>query len=69
VFAAANIISALLFAAGHLPATIGIFGEVTPLILVRCFLLNGGFGLLFGAFFQRWGIHYAMAGRDMRFFM
>ncbi|MEI3220478.1 MAG: CPBP family glutamic-type intramembrane protease [Lachnoclostridium sp.] len=45
VFVVANIVAALLFAAGHLPATISIFGILTPLILFRCFLLNGGFGI------------------------
>ena len=45
----ANIISALLFAAGHLPATALTVG-ITPIILIRCFLLNGGFGLVFAFF-------------------
>lgn len=45
VIIAANVLAALLFAAGHLPVTVGVFGALTPLILVRCFLLNGGFGL------------------------
>lgn len=57
---AANVISALLFASGHLPVTITIFGELSPIILLRCFLLNGGFGLLFGWLYRRNGIQYAM---------
>ena len=57
---AANIAAALLFAAGHLPATAVLFGTLSPLILVRCFLLNGGFGLLFGHLYQKYGIGYAM---------
>ena len=52
--------AALLFAAGHLPATVGIFGTLTPPVLVRCFLLNGGFGLVFGRLYRRYGIQYAM---------
>ncbi len=60
VIIAANIIAAILFAAGHLPATIAMFGELTPLILFRCFLLNGGFGLAFGYLYRRYGIQYAM---------
>ena len=60
VIIAANVIVALLFAAGHLPATIMLFGELTPLIVFRCFLLNGGFGLLFGWLFRKYGIGYAM---------
>lgn len=57
---AANIAAALLFAAGHLPATLLLFGELTAPILVRCFLLNGGFGLLFGWMYRKYGIQYAM---------
>lgn len=60
VIIAANVIAALLFAAGHLPATVMLFGELTPLIVFRCFLLNGGFGLLFGWLFRKYGIAYAM---------
>ncbi len=55
----ANIISALLFAAGHLPATIMMIG-LTPMILFRCFLLNGGIGLLFGRLYRKYGIYCAM---------
>lgn len=62
VFVAANVAAALLFAAGHIPATISIFGGLTPMILFRCFLLNGAFGLLFGYFYRRYGIQYAMLG-------
>lgn len=60
VFVAANIVAALLFAAGHLPATAIAFGELKPLILFRCFLFNGGFGLVFGRIYRKFGIHYAM---------
>ena len=56
---AANIVSALLFAAGHLPTTIMLLG-LTPMILVRCFLLNGTFGLLFGWLYGKYGLRYAM---------
>lgn len=62
VFIAANIIAALLFAAGHIPATVTAFGELTPLLLFRCFLLNGGLGLVFGFFYRKYGIQYAMLG-------
>lgn len=60
VIIAANIIAAFLFAAAHLPATITMFGGLTPIILIRCFLLNGGFGLLFGRLYRKYGIQYAM---------
>ena len=60
VLIAANIVSALIFAAGHLPVTALLFGELTPLILLRCFLLNGAAGLLFGRFYRKYGVQYAM---------
>ena len=60
VLICANILAALLFAAGHLPATVLSFGRLTPLIVFRCFLLNGAWGLLFGRFYRRYGIQYAM---------
>ena len=56
----ANIIAALLFAAGHLPSTIQMFGEITPMILLRCFLLNGFGGLVFGYLYRKYGIQYSM---------
>jgi hypothetical protein len=55
----ANILSAILFAAGHLPATAMLLG-ITPMILLRCFLLNGGFGLLFGWLYRKYGLRYSM---------
>ena len=59
VFAAANIISALLFAAGHLPGTMAMT-TLTPLLLFRCLLFNGGLGLCFGWLYRKNGIGYAM---------
>lgn len=59
IFIVANIVSALLFAAGHLPATTMTIGT-TPLIIFRCFLLNGGIGLLFGWLYRKYGLRYAM---------
>lgn len=56
---AANVIAALLFAAGHLPATFQLLGN-SPMILARCFLLNGGIGFLFGELYRRYGLRYAM---------
>ena len=55
----ANILSALLFAAGHLPTTAMLMG-ITPMILVRCFLLNGGIGLGFGWLYRKYDLRYAM---------
>lgn len=65
VLTAANVVVALLFAAGHLPATVQLFGTLTPLILVRCFLLNGGAGLVFGWLYRKYGIHHAMSSHAL----
>lgn len=62
VFIVANVLAAVIFAAGHLPATINIFGSLTPLLIFRCFLLNGSFGIVFGWLYQKYGIQYAMLG-------
>lgn len=59
MYVVANIIAALLFAAGHLPATMITFG-LTPVIIARCFILNGVPGFLFGELYRKHGIHYAM---------
>lgn len=59
VLIVANVIAAILFAAGHLPTTAQLMG-LTPMILFRCFLLNGGFGLLFGYLYRKYGLRYAM---------
>ena len=55
----ANVVAAILFAAGHLPATLMMIGD-SPIVIFRCFLLNGGFGLLFGYLYRRHGLRYAM---------
>ena len=65
VLVAANVVAAVLFAAGHLPVTLVTFGELTPMILLRCFLLNGSFGLLFGYLYRKFGIQYAMVSHAM----
>lgn len=59
VLIAANAASALLFAAGHLPANEMMFG-LTPVIVLRCMLLNGVFGMAFGWLYRRFGLRYAM---------
>ncbi|PGC36064.1 CPBP family intramembrane metalloprotease [Bacillus pseudomycoides] len=60
VFVVANIVSSLLFAAGHIPATIMTFGGMNALILIRCFLLNGVPGMFFGWLYQKLGLQYAI---------
>lgn len=59
VLITANIIAALLFAAGHMPATATMFG-LSPMIVFRCFLLNGGIGLMFGWLCRKYGLRYSM---------
>ena len=59
ILMAANVMAALLFAAGHLPATAVMMG-LTPMIVLRCFLLNGIFGLAFGWLYRKYGLRYAM---------
>ena len=59
VLVAANVVSALLFAVGHLPGNDMMFG-LTPMIVIRCLLLNGVFGLAFGWLYRRFGLRYAM---------
>ena len=58
------IISALLFAAGHIPGTMAMT-TLTPLLLFRCFLLNGGFSLCFGYLYRKHGIGYAMIAHGL----
>lgn len=64
VFIIANIISALLFAAGHLPSTLTMT-SLTPIIIIRCFLFNGGLGLCFGYLYRKYGIGYAMISHGL----
>lgn len=65
VLVLANLIAALAFAAGHLPVTSVTFGALTPLLLLRCFLLNGGFGFVFGHLYYKHGLLYAMIGHAL----
>lgn len=60
VLITANFTAAILFAAGHLPFTLSLFRRLTPVILLRCFLLNGGAGLIFGRLYRKYGIQYAI---------
>ena len=62
VFIVANILSALIFAAGHLPATFLTFEHVSPIVIFHCFLYNGGLGIVFGRLYRKYGIQHAMIG-------
>jgi len=59
IFVVANVIAALLFAASHLPST-ATMTDLTFVIVIRCFLLNGCIGLSFGYLYRKYGIGYAM---------
>ena len=59
VLVVANVIAAILFAAGHLPTTFLTIGN-SAMIIFRCFLLNGIFGLAFGWLYRKWGLRYAI---------
>lgn len=63
-FIIANVISAFVFALGHIPSTITMT-TLTPLIIIRCFSLNGGLGLTFGYLYRKYGIGYAMIAHGL----
>ena len=64
VFIIANILAALLFAAGHLPST-ATMTTLTPVIIFRCFLFNGGIGLAFGYLYRKYNIRYAFVSHGL----
>jgi hypothetical protein len=55
----ANILAAILFGLGHLPATAMLI-PLTPLVIVRAIVLNGLAGLAFGYLYWKHGIESAM---------
>lgn len=59
VFWSANILAALLFGLGHLPATAALVPLTAPVVL-RAIVLNGAAGVVFGALFRRYGLEWAM---------
>jgi membrane protease YdiL (CAAX protease family) len=58
-FWTANILAALLFGAGHLPATAGVT-KLTPMVVGRALLLNGIPGVACGYLYMRYGLEAAM---------
>ena len=38
---------------------------LTPVIIIRCFLFNGGLGLAFGYLYRKYGIGYAMLSHGL----
>ena len=59
VFWIANILAAVLFGLGHLPATEMII-PLTPLVITRAILLNGIGGIIFGWLYWKRGLEAAM---------
>ena len=55
----ANVIVAILFGLGHLPATMLLF-PLTPLVIARAIILNGLAGLAFGYLYWTRGLESAM---------
>lgn len=55
----ATIAAASVFALGHLPAT-SVTVAITPLVVMRSLVLNGGLGLLFGYRYWKRGLEAAM---------
>ena len=59
VFWVANILAAILFGLGHLPATASLL-PLTPLVIVRAVVLNGLLGIAFGYLYWKRGFEAAM---------
>jgi Type II CAAX prenyl endopeptidase Rce1-like len=60
VFWAANVLMAILFGIGHLPALKNLLGRIPPLMLARSLLLNAPMGLICGWLFWTYGIEAAI---------
>ena len=59
VFWIANILAAVLFGLGHLPAT-ALLIPLTPLVVTRAIVLNGLLGVVFGWLYWKRGLESAM---------
>ncbi|XAM51816.1 hypothetical protein TVTCOM_19290 [Terrisporobacter vanillatitrophus] len=53
-------IAAILFAIGHLPMTMSIFGIVDMAVILRMLILNGIPGIFFGYLYWKKGLEYAI---------
>ena len=60
-FWTAIIVAAVLFGAGHLPATAAV-ASLTPALVARALVLNGVAGIAFGYLYWKHGLEAAMAG-------
>ena len=59
VFWIANVLAAVLFGLGHLPAT-SMLLPLTPLVITRAIVLNGLMGIAFGYLYMKHGLESAM---------
>lgn len=59
VFWIANVLAAILFGLGHLPATAALI-PLTPLVITRAIVLNGLGGIAFGYLYWKRGLESAM---------
>ena len=60
VFWTVNVIMAIVFGLGHLPALKGLLGKITPLMFARTLLLNTPIALICGWLFWTYGIEAAI---------
>jgi hypothetical protein len=60
VFWIVNVIMAVVFGLGHLPALKGMLGKITPVMFTRTMLLNAPVGLICGWLFWKYGIEAAI---------
>ena len=61
VFWIANILAAILFGLGHLPAMATAGVSLTPLFIIRSIVLNGLLGIAFGYLYVKYGLEAAIA--------
>lgn len=59
IFWIANILAAILFGVGHLPA-VSLLVPLTPLVIARTLVLNGLLGIVFGWLYWKRGLESAM---------
>lgn len=59
VYIISNIVISIIFALGHLPNT-AMMMNLSFVVILRCLLLNGVFGLIFGYVYRRYGIIYSI---------
>jgi hypothetical protein len=60
VFWISNVLMAIIFGLGHLPALKGLMGKISPIMFARTMLLNAPVGLVCGWLFWNYGIEAAM---------